>query len=227
MWVILTADGKQGRWSEDEFFQSGRDEIARVLALLHDRGLSPRFGTALDFGSGLGRLTQALAAHFQHVHGVDISTKMITMARDKNRFGSRVTYHANATDAVPMLGSASVDFVYSYIALQHIPRHAAQRYIREFARVLAPGGIAVFQTLTRARRWSVRLRHRLRDVAPDTYRRLRDFVSRGPRWEMNVLTERSVREALAAGNVQLEYVLPDDASSFEFDSRLFIARRRT
>jgi SAM-dependent methyltransferase len=226
MWSILTEPGKQGRWNENDFFQSGRDEIARVLSLLGRHGLSPRFGTALDFGCGIGRLTQALGERFERVHGVDISSTMIAMAREKNRVGSGVTYHVNATDSLPTLATGTVDFIYSNIVLQHIPRRAAERYVQEFGRVLAPGGIAVFQTLTRARHWSVRLRHRLRDAAPDTYRWLRDLISRRPRWEMNVLPEALVHEALARSGVQVQHVLDDDAGGDHFESRYFIAMRR-
>jgi SAM-dependent methyltransferase len=225
MWIILTEPGKQGRWNENEFFQSGRDEIAQVLRLLERHGLSPRFGTALDFGSGIGRLTQALAERFELVHGVDISPTMIAMAREKNRGGNRVTYHVNATDGLPMLTTGSVDFIYSNIVLQHIPRRAAERYIREFGRVMAPGAIAVFQTLTRARHWSVRLRHRLRDAAPDTYRWLRDLISRRPRWEMNVLPEALVREALAQSDVHVRHVFDDDAGGEQFESHRFVVVR--
>ena len=226
MWIILTEAGKQGRWNETEFFESGREEIAGVLGLLDRYGLSPRFGTALDFGCGIGRLTQALGERFDRVHGVDISATMIAMAREKNRAGSRVTYHVNATDGLPMLATGSVDFIYSNIVLQHIPRRAANAYLREFGRVLAPGGILVVQTLTRARRWSVRLRHRLRDAAPDAYRWLRDLVSRRARWELNVLPEALVRDALAPSGVVVTHVLHDDAGGEQFESRRFVAVRR-
>jgi ubiquinone/menaquinone biosynthesis C-methylase UbiE len=225
MWIILTEPGKQGRWNENAFFQSGRDEIAQVLRLLDGQGLSPRFGTALDFGCGIGRLTHALGERFERVHGVDISPTMIAMAREKNRVGSRVTYHVNATESLPMLATGSVDFIYSNIVLQHIPRHAAEQYVREFGRVMAPGGIAVFQTLTRARRWTVRFRHWLRDSAPDTYRWLRDLISRRPRWEMNVLPEAPIREALSQSDVQVRHVLDDDAGGEQFESCRFIAVR--
>jgi SAM-dependent methyltransferase len=227
MWIILTEPGKQGRWNEDEFFESGRDEIAEVLSLLDTHGLSPHFGTAFDFGCGIGRLTQALGERFERVHGVDISPTMIAMAREKNRFGSRVTYHVNATDSLPMLAPGSVDFIYSHIVLQHVPRRAAEQYLREFGRVLAPGGIAVFQTLTRARRWSVRLRHQLRDAVPDAYRWLRDLISRGPRWEMNVLPETRVRRALARSDVSVTHTVADDAGGEQFESRRFIAVRES
>ena len=37
------------------------------------------------------------------------------------------------------------DFIYSHITLQHIEPKLSARYIREFVRVLAPGGVLIFQ----------------------------------------------------------------------------------
>jgi len=72
MWVILTEPGREGRWTADEFFQAGREEIDRLFAQLASAGQRVRPGVALDFGCGLGRLTQALCARFDHVYGIDI-----------------------------------------------------------------------------------------------------------------------------------------------------------
>jgi SAM-dependent methyltransferase len=225
MWVILTEPGREGRWDAEEFFQSGRDEMAKVFDLLTDLGLLPKAGTAVDFGCGLGRLTETLAQRFDHAHGIDISASMIEQARAHNRFGARVEYHVNPTDALPMLGTGTVDFLYSRIALQHIPRPAAERYIAEFGRVLAPDGVAVFQLLTRAKSPFVRIRHRLRDAAPDAYRSLRDFVSKRARWEMNTVPERRVRQILAGVGMEIRTAIDDGAGGKPFDSRLFVAVR--
>ena len=106
---------------------------------------SRNFGRALDFGCGVGRLSQALAEHFQSVVGVDIAESMVERAREFNRFGDHVVYLANATDDLRILDSDSFDFVYSNITLQHIPPEHGKNYIREFLRVLRPGGLALFQ----------------------------------------------------------------------------------
>ena len=108
-----------------------------------------RFGRALDFGCGLGRLTQALAEHFQNVDGVDISASMIEQSRALNRQGAKVSFHLNVQPDLRSFPSDAFDFVYSAIALQHTPANFQARYIADFARVLKPGGVACFQ-VTRA-----------------------------------------------------------------------------
>ena len=223
MFAILTAPGKEGRWNASEFFESGRAEIAGSLSLLHDRfGLAPLPHSALDFGCGVGRLTQALAERFERVQGVDISDVMIEEARKLNRHGDRVTYHVNASDRLSMIPDRSVNFLYSRITLQHIPRAAVRRYLSDFPRVLASGGIAMFQILTRARSRSVRVRHFVRDLFPDAYRRIRDGFSRRARWEMNVFPESEVREIMRAAGAAGTEVFDDASDHGPFDSRWFV-----
>ena len=143
--VLSHKDRKHNQWDPAEFFETGRKEIAGVLDYLRDLGLTVQRGRALDFGCGVGRLSQALAEHFERVTGVDIAESMVRLARGFNKHGNRVEYVVNTIDRLTFLESASIDFVYSNITLQHIPPEPALNYIREFFRVLGPGGVAVFQ----------------------------------------------------------------------------------
>lgn len=148
LWAILTVpDRRGGRWDLDEFLQTGEDEIAGLVAELAGLGVAVPTGRALDFGCGVGRLTQALAGHFQRCDGVDIAASMIAEARRINRCGERVQYHVNADD-LRLFESQSFDLVLSFYVLQHMePRYAAH-YLSEFVRVLKIGGIAFFQLPT-------------------------------------------------------------------------------
>jgi 2-polyprenyl-3-methyl-5-hydroxy-6-metoxy-1,4-benzoquinol methylase len=147
-WAILTLPEKKGnKWGPEEFFETGMREISLVMSEVSDLGLSPTHGKALDFGCGVGRLSQALARTFQEVHGVDISSSMIKHANRFNRWPGKCMFHVNPRDDLSLFRDEQFDFVYSNIVLQHIePRHATQ-YIREFFRVLKSGGVAVFQVL--------------------------------------------------------------------------------
>ncbi len=146
LWAILTAPGARGnRWDLDQFFGEGDRQIAAVLAGLDRLGVAVNRGRALDFGCGVGRLTQALAAHFERSDGVDIAPSMVEGARRLNRRGDRCAYHLNERDDLALFDDGAFDFVYSYVVLQHIRPEYSRRYIREFVRVLAPGGVAVFQ----------------------------------------------------------------------------------
>ena len=135
---------RQRPWEAEEFFATGREQVDRSMETLRGLGIEPT-GRALDFGCGVGRLTQALADHFDQVVGVDVAAPMIEQAKDYNRYGERCRYLVNATDDLRQFQDASFDFVFSVIVLQHVGTALAMRYIAEFARVLRPRGVAMFQ----------------------------------------------------------------------------------
>ena len=149
-WAVLTSGEKRGnRWQEEEFFATGRATIEAELARGRDRP-APGWGTrrALDFGCGVGRLTQALAGHFREVVGVDISAEMIRLAAKHNPHGDRIRFRQNSSADLALLSSDHFDFVYSLITLQHMEPAYAKRYIAEFVRVAAPQCVILFQMPT-------------------------------------------------------------------------------
>ncbi len=146
MWAVLTGPLAAGReWDQQTFFRTGVEEIADVLARVGTAGAAPGRSRALDFGCGVGRLTQALAGEFEQVDGVDIAPAMIEQARSLNRFGDRCRFHLNEADDLSLFPLGHFDFVYSSITLQHMPPQYSRRYIAEFFRVARPGGVVVFQ----------------------------------------------------------------------------------
>ena len=146
MWAILAVDDKRGqKWSRGEFFENGRAEIQSLMTHLTVLGASLKRNSALDFGCGIGRLTQALTEHFENCVGVDISLEMISLANGCNRFPDRCHYVLNETSDLQQFSDDSFDFVYSNIVLQHITPAVSTNYIRGFVRILRPGGVLVFQ----------------------------------------------------------------------------------
>jgi SAM-dependent methyltransferase len=145
MWAILTERNKRGHlWNEDEFFKTGRQQIGAVIKEIEDAGLILQRTKALDFGCGVGRLTQALAEHFEVVNGVDIAPTMIEFAKQYNKYGERCAYFLNDQPDLKLFPDSSFDFIYTSIVLQHMRPDYAHTYIREFSRLLKPKGIVVF-----------------------------------------------------------------------------------
>ncbi|MGH7465559.1 MAG: class I SAM-dependent methyltransferase [Longimicrobiales bacterium] len=144
--ALSRKDYRGNRWDPKTFFETGRQEIRDVIAYVTSLGINLRRGRALDFGCAVGRLSQALAAHFEEVVGIDIATAMVERAREYNAHGDRVVYLANPAPDLALLDDGSFDFVYSNKVLQHIPPESQLGYVREFVRVLRPRGVAVFQT---------------------------------------------------------------------------------
>lgn len=146
LWAILTDPRYRGnRWDPREFFETGRTQVRNVMADLERLGVKVKRGRALDFGCGVGRLTQALCEHFDQCCGVDIAPSMIAQAERFNEHGSRCRYFLNEADNLRFFPDNSFDFVFSLIVLQHLEPENAKEYIREFIRILSPGGLLVFQ----------------------------------------------------------------------------------
>jgi 2-polyprenyl-3-methyl-5-hydroxy-6-metoxy-1,4-benzoquinol methylase len=146
--VITDPAKKGGRWDPESFFESGRAQVRGALELVATLAGPLERGAALDFGSGVGRLSQALCEHFEVVDGVDIAQSMIDVAERCNRFPERCTYHLNLSDDLSIFPNGRFDFVYSTYVLQHMPPDLARGYVEEFLRVLAPHGVTLFQIPT-------------------------------------------------------------------------------
>jgi len=143
--VLSCKDEKNNRWDVERFFETGQKEIRGVMKHLRSLGAGMNRSRAMDFGCGVGRLTQALCEEFELVIGIDISSSMIAKANELNQFGDRCQYRVNTSADLTQLATNSFDFVYSNISLQHTPPESSANYIAEFFRILKPGGVAFFQ----------------------------------------------------------------------------------
>ena len=96
LWAILSTPETRGnRWDLTAFFQTGEDEVNQLFHRLKGMDISIQRGRALDFGCGVGRVTQAMATYFDTVDGVDIAPSMIRLADQHNHHGDRCRYHEN------------------------------------------------------------------------------------------------------------------------------------
>jgi 2-polyprenyl-3-methyl-5-hydroxy-6-metoxy-1,4-benzoquinol methylase len=150
LWGILSAENKRGgKWSLDEFFKTGINEINNLVEIkIKELEIVLNWNNALDFGCGVGRLTQAMATYFKHCYGVDISSKMIELANKYNKYGEKCTYIVNNSDNLKIFSSDFFDFIYTTITLQHMARTNIKSYLEEFIRTLQPKGILVFQLIS-------------------------------------------------------------------------------
>ena len=146
-WAVLTDPAKRGGgWDREEFYRGGAEEIAAALARAEQLGVRRSRRRALDFGCGVGRITQALADHFERCDGVDISTSMLEAARLNNRHPDRCTYHLNDKPDLGLFDAATLQLrAIRRWCCSTWSRRYSERYIRELLRLLAPDGLLVFQ----------------------------------------------------------------------------------
>jgi SAM-dependent methyltransferase len=199
--ILTDASKAGGKWDLAEFMATGDAEVEVVMNHLARIGRMPNLeGEALDFGCGVGRLTQALARRFSHCVGLDISSQMIEKALAFNQY-SHCRYVAHADTRLPF-ADGRFSFIYSNIVLQHMPARFSHQYLRECVRVLATAGVLVFgvqdsfaapDLATRL----VRIRHILHLRS-----RWQDALGLGQRhMQMHCLPESAVRHAITSATV--------------------------
>jgi ubiquinone/menaquinone biosynthesis C-methylase UbiE len=147
LWAIISVPEKQYKnWNVDEFFKTGEIEIERLSIEMDRLSYPKKFFKALDFGCGVGRLTRALSKKFEESIGVDISKKMLSLARDMNKEFTNCKFELNEESNLKIFDNDYFDLIYSVIVLQHISNpEITKSYISEFVRVLSKGGLLVFQ----------------------------------------------------------------------------------
>jgi SAM-dependent methyltransferase len=149
-WGVLSHDTFDRAGGDDErlteFWASGDSHVRHVLHHLRahvDPGFAP--ATAVDFGCGVGRLLIPLAGECRHIHGVDISETMRTLARGHlaERGIGNVTVVASLDELADLRGT--VDLVHSVLVLQHIRPKTGIALFEQLVGLLAPGGCGAVQ----------------------------------------------------------------------------------
>jgi ubiquinone/menaquinone biosynthesis C-methylase UbiE len=223
--AILGRPGEGEPLTVEQFFQQGKYEIEEVMQLAKALDLPARKRTALDFGCGAGRLTQALADHFDEVCGVDISPNMLALAESHNRHQPRCRYLLNQSVDLSAFDDGSQDLIYSAITLQHLRPQLAESYLKEFLRVLAPGGLLLFH-LPSHRRSPMLARLLPGNLYQDIGRRVWPLVNPGQtQIEMHCIRRRKViRMIKQNGGRVLEHQHRDSAGSDWVSYRYAVTR---
>ena len=133
--VVGTFDAHNA-WPDYELLFTGMTDLAQK--------------TGLDFGCGPGRNLVTFGQRFQRLDGVDLSeTNLVNAKRwlvaNGRDASSSTLYLCNGIDLAG-IPSASYDVVMSTICFQHICVYEIRYgYLREFFRVLKPGGVLTIQ----------------------------------------------------------------------------------
>ncbi len=129
-------------------FQGSEDSQSRLIGLslvLQHLALAPGV-RVLDFGCGTGWLSRCLATMGADMLGVDVSDRVLDLARRwlaRDPLADELRVEFRRFDSVRLPAEdASVDRIVSFDAFHHVLDQDAT--LAEMARVLRPGGIAVF-----------------------------------------------------------------------------------
>ena len=98
----------------------------------------------LDFGCGPGRIVKTVAPCVKEYIGIDVSAGLLSIAKEHHAAYKNVTFmQCNGID-LQGIDDASIDFLYERLVFIHIRKEHIIKYLEEFYRVLAPGGILRF-----------------------------------------------------------------------------------
>jgi SAM-dependent methyltransferase len=151
-WYVSSFGPYEGR-DPAEFWNAGPKIWSDLKAVL---GYVPSpTDMVVEIGCGVGRLTRAIAPEVRHVNALDLSEKMLAIARACPL--TNVTFHPSDGYSLRPLATHSASLVLAYCVFQHLPSEAVLGdYLREMVRVAKPSGVIAF-TLT-PRTWRDRLR---------------------------------------------------------------------
>ena len=220
LWAICTDSGKRnGQWTKEEFFATGRREIEAVLGHTATIGISvDKTLPALDFGCGVGRLTRALAEWFPECIGVDISPTMINLAREFNRDFPHCRFLLNNEARLESLPNNYFGFIYTSLVLQHIAEPCRLKYIAELVRVLTPGDALIFQVPERLHAKSItkiRTRLALRSRLQSIFGRHQPCAM-----EMHCMKESLIRKLIAQNGARIADVVITNSCDPSFSGDL-------
>lgn len=151
--------------------------VADLVRLMPERQAS--YDTVVDVGCGSGYSLPKLAERFapKHLIGVDIDPQMLASAGvEAQRAGVAVRLIEASSSRMP-LPDASADLLFCHQTFHHLVEQ--EDALREFLRVLKPGGLLLFAESTRAyiHSWVIRLLFRhpmeVQRTAPEYLQMLR------------------------------------------------------
>ena len=144
-YYCLRDPSKKGKWTEDEFYNSGVIHVKQLLKKGKELGLPKETKVALDFGCGPGRFAEVLAEDFDKVIGVDVSDKMIDLAQERAEKKDINNIEYVVADNLSDIDDDSVDLIMSRLVLEHMPPEMIKECVKDFTRVLKKGGLASFE----------------------------------------------------------------------------------
>lgn len=193
----------------ERFWAGGEEDLGKLLELT---GVEPGADdVVVEIGCGVGRLTRPLCGQVKEVIAVDVSERMLELARELNPGLSNVDWVLGDGISLRGIEDESADGCVSHVVFQHIPDpELTLGYVREIGRVLRPGGWAAFQVSNDP---AVHRAEAHGGTLARAARRVGRAIGRGPRgteereWLGSAVELGAVREAAADGGVEVEQVV--------------------
>lgn len=134
--IAASYDAMAEQWLEPHLAANGIRQHERALKF------RPGGGRALDVGCGCSdRFRQLLESHGYEVEGLDVSTQMIALAKERHPGAS--FHHSDVCEWVP---GTQYDFITAWDSIWHVPLEQSESVLRKLFEALAHGGVIVWTT---------------------------------------------------------------------------------
>lgn len=197
------------------FFETGVKGISLLKhALSRAKKVLPKDGVCVELGCGVGRVSFALAQHFKHVKGIDISSPHLSLAEAHKKNNEVANVSFVLLDSLQTLENLpKYDFFYSAIVLQHNPPPLIDRMLRIMFKKIEDGGMVYFQV----------------PVAREGYRfSIDDYlqsIEKSKVMEMHIFPQVHLFSLLEDCGFRLLDVQRDNSTGREFHSLTVLAER--
>lgn len=104
--------------------------------------LVDKSSAVLDIGCGVGRVEKFLWPYCRFIHSVDVSDRMISVARKRLESIENIEFFRMSATDLRMFNDESYDVCFSFHCLQHMEKEDAYLSLTQIFRVLKPSGIA-------------------------------------------------------------------------------------
>jgi len=134
--VAASYDSIAHQWLEPHLAANGLRQHEQALKF------RPGGGLALDVGSGCsGRFIRLLMSHGYEVEGLDISERMIALAKTRHPDVSFLQ-----ADICEWRPARQYDFITAWDSIWHVPLDRSESVLRKLCGALAPGGVFIWTT---------------------------------------------------------------------------------
>jgi 2-polyprenyl-3-methyl-5-hydroxy-6-metoxy-1,4-benzoquinol methylase len=135
--IAKSYDELADRWNSETFPRdNGIEQHERAIAFLKEKR------HALDIGCGCsGRIIDLLRSYGFDVEGVDISSRMIELAKRRH---PDVTFHH--ADICEWAFPRKYNLISAWDSIWHLPMTAQEPVLKKICQGLTPGGVCIFTT---------------------------------------------------------------------------------
>ena len=129
-------------WKQQPYYDDAEQYIEKqwretIWPFIHDAD----FSCVLDLAAGHGRNSEKLKQHARQIYIVDINQENIDFCRGRFAGDPRFVFLRNDGCSLEAVPSGAISLVYCFDAMVHFDSDVVRAYLREFVRVLRPGGL--------------------------------------------------------------------------------------